>query len=115
MSNSTLWSILIAAVIIGWLVYGVVKSGRDDTYYKSKGIRVEAKIVNKVNTGASGTGNMKFKMKLAFPTKDGLATASAERFFTPEELIKVMRNNTVLIYYVPSEPGKVYMVPGEME
>lgn len=83
--------------------------------FKKEGIRVEAKIISKEKIGASGTGNTKFRMIVEFPTEDGIVRATAKRFFTPEDLIKVMRNNTVILYYMPHAPQKVLLMPNEME
>lgn len=54
-------------------------------------------------------------MELEFETKNGTARAWGRRFFTPEELMKIMRENTVLLYYLPENPKKVFLVPGDME
>lgn len=83
--------------------------------FKKEGVRVEAKIISKEKIGASGTGNTKFRMIVEFPTEDGIVRATAKRFFTPEDLIKVMRNNTVILYYMPHAPQKVLLMPNEME
>jgi hypothetical protein len=83
--------------------------------FKKEGIRVEAKIISKETIGASGTGNTKFRMIVEFPTEDGIVRATAKRFFTPEDLIKVMRNNTVILYYMPHASQKVLLMPKEME
>ena len=83
--------------------------------FKKEGVRVEAKIVSKVKIGASGSGNTKFRMIVEFPTEDGIVRATAKRFFTPEDLIKVMRNNTVILYYMPHAPQKVLLMPNEMD
>ncbi|MDM9618670.1 DUF3592 domain-containing protein [Kosakonia cowanii] len=83
--------------------------------FKKEGARVEAKIISKEKIGASGTGNTKFRMIVEFPTEDGIVRATAKRFFTPEDLIKVMRNNTVILYYMPHAPQKILLMPNEME
>lgn len=83
--------------------------------FKKEGARVEAKIISKETIGASGTGNTKFRMIVEFPTEDGIVRATAKRFFTPEDLIKVMRNNTVILYYMPHASQKVLLMPKEME
>ena len=54
-------------------------------------------------------------MDLEFETNNGKVTATAKRFFTPEELIKIMRKNTVFLYYMPEDPQQVYLVPEDME
>ena len=54
-------------------------------------------------------------MIVEFPTADGIVRATAKRFFTPEDLIKVMRNNTVILYYMPHASQKVLLMPKEME
>lgn len=66
--------------------------------FKKMGVRVEAKIISKEKIGASGTGNIKFRKIVDFPTEDGIVRAIAKRYFTPEDLIKIMRNNTVKYY-----------------
>lgn len=115
MSNSSLWSLGLSAVIIGWLVYVIRKSGRDSSLFRKKGIKAEARIVSKITIGASGTGNTKFKITVEFDTAYGAKTASVKRFFTPEEVVKIMRNNTVSLYYLPENPQKVFLTPDEME
>jgi len=82
--------------------------------FKKDGVRVEAKIISKEKIGASGTGNTKFRMVVEFATRDGIVKATAKRYFTPEELIKVMRNNTIILYYMPHDPKKVLLMPCEM-
>jgi len=110
-----MWSIVITAFVVGWMIYSIFKAGADDDKFRAKGTKAEAKIINKKNIGVSGTGNMKFKMELEFQTENGVIRTHARRFFTPEELIKIMRRNTVLLYYLPEDPQKVYLVPGDME
>lgn len=83
--------------------------------FKKEGVRVEAKIISKEKIGASGSGNTKFRMIVEFPTEDGIVRATAKRFFTPEDLIKVMRNNAVILYYMPHAPHKLLLMPNEME
>lgn len=115
MSNSTVWSIVITVLVIGWLIYGIIKTGSDDDKFRAKGIKVEARIIDKKNIGVSGTGNMKFKVEVEFETKDGVVRAQAKRYFTPEDLIKVMRKNTVQLFYLPENPQQIYLVPQDME
>lgn len=115
MSESTLWSIALSVIVIGWMACSVIKTGVDDTKFRAKGVKTEARIINKKNIGVSGTGNMRFKMELEFETTNGTTRAWVNRFFTPEELIKIMRKNTVLLYYLPENPKKVFLVPGDME
>lgn len=115
MSESTLWNIALSVIVIGWMAYSVIKTGGDDTKFRAKGIRTEARIINKKNIGVSGTGNMRFKIELEFETTNGTTRAWVNRFFTPEELIKITRKNTVLLYYLPENPKQVFLVPGDME
>lgn len=115
MSNSTLWSIALSIVFLGWMVYWVMKTGNDDAKFRAKGIKTEARITNKKNIGVSGTGNMRFKVDLEFATKDGIVKTSTKYFFTPEDLIKIMRKNTVVLYYLPEDSKQVYLVPEDME
>lgn len=115
MSESTLWSISLSVIVIGWMAYSIIKTGVDDTKFRAKGVKAEARIINKKNIGVSGTGNMRFEMELEFETKNGSVRARARRFFTPEELMKIMRKNTVLLYYLLENPKKVFLVPGDME
>ena len=82
---------------------------------EKKGIKAEARIVSKITIGASGTGNTKFKITVEFDTANGAKTASVKRFLTPEEVVKIMRNNTVSLYYLPENPQKVFLTPDEME
>ncbi|WEF30311.1 hypothetical protein PYR66_11755 [Klebsiella aerogenes] len=115
MSNSTLWSIFITILILGWFLYSIIKSGNDDEKFRKRGVKVEAKIISKKRIGTSGTGNMKFNFELEFMTPDGVVIAHARRFITPEEMVKIGRKNTVYLYYLPGTPEKVYLVPGDME
>lgn len=115
MSDSSMWSIVIIVLVIAWLIYGIMKSGYDDDRFRAKGIKVEARIIDKENIGVSGTGNVKFKVKVEFETTDGIVSAQAKRYFTPEDLIKVMRENTVLLFYLPENPQQIYLVPQDME
>lgn len=115
MSNSTVWSIIISVLFVGWLVYSVFKAGVDDDKFRTTGIKVEAKILGKRDIGSSGTGNTKYKIDLEFQTENGVIRTHARYFFTPEELIKIMRKNTVLLYYLPQDPRQVYLVPEDME
>lgn len=115
MTDSALWATIFSILLIGWVIYIIFKSGYDDKKYRAEGIKVEAKIINKKNIGASGTGNMKFYVELEFPTNDGIVITHAKRFFTPEDMVKILRNNTVSLYYLPEDPKKVYLVPGDME
>lgn len=115
MSDSTVWSIIITVLVILWLLYQVAKTGRKDDKFRAHGIKTEAKIVDKQGFGASGTGNMKLKLKVEFETESGIIRTQAKRFFTPEELIKIMRNNTVSLYYLPEDPRRVYLVPQDMD
>lgn len=71
--------------------------------FKKVGVRVEAKIISKEKIGSSGTGNTKFRMVVEFATMDGVVKETPKKYFTPEELIKVMMNNTVILYYMPHE------------
>ena len=112
MSESTLWSISLSVIVIGWMAYSIIKTGVDDTKFRAKGVKAEARIINKKNIGVSGTGNMRFEIELEFETKNGSVRARVKRFFTPEE---IMRKNTVLLYYLPENPKKVFLVPGDME
>lgn len=115
MSDSTMWSIAIVVLIIAWLIYGIMKAGYDDDRFRAKGIKVEAKILDKKNIGVSGTGNMKLKVEVEFETKNGVVIAQAKRYFTPEDLVKVMRKNTVQLFYLPENPQQIYLVPQDME
>jgi len=111
MQYSTIWSIAVGVLIISWLFYGIIKTGKDDDQFRAKGVKVEAKIVNKEKIGVSGTGNMRFKVEVEFETPSGIVRAHAKRYFTPENLIKIMRKNTVELYYMPENPAQVYLVP----
>lgn len=115
MSDSSMWSIVIIVLFIVWIIYGIMKAGYDDDRFRAKGIKVEARIIDKKNIGVSGTGNIKFKVQLEFETKDCVIKAQAKRYFTPEDLIKVMRKNTVQLFYLPENPQQIYLVPQDME
>ncbi|QOV62209.1 DUF3592 domain-containing protein [Kosakonia pseudosacchari] len=115
MSDSTMWSIALTVLIIAWLIYGIMKAGYDDDKFRAKGIKVEARIVDKKNIGVSGTGNIKYKVVVEFETRNGVVRAQTKRYFTPEDLIKVMRKNTVQLFYLPEDPQQIYLVPQDME
>ncbi|MEY1224453.1 hypothetical protein AB7098_07605 [Klebsiella aerogenes] len=115
MSNSTMWSIFITILVLGWFLYSIMKSGNNDEKFRKEGIKFEAKIISKQHISTSGTGNMKFKFELEFMTPDGIVVTYARRFITPEEMVKIGRKNTVFLYYLPGAPEKVYLVPGDME
>lgn len=83
--------------------------------FKKEGIRTEAKILSKEKIGASGTGNTRFRMVVEFTTKNETITVTTKRYFTPEDLIRIMRNNTVVLYYLPQDPQQVLLMPSEME
>ena len=51
MSNSTLWTIAISIVVLGWMAYGIMKADNDNEKFRAKGIKTEAQIVNKKNIG----------------------------------------------------------------
>ncbi|ENZ7913081.1 hypothetical protein ACG99R_003131 [Klebsiella aerogenes] len=115
MSNSTMWSIFITILVVGWFLYSIMKSGSNDEKFRKEGIKVEAKIISKQHISTSGTGNMKFDFELEFMTPDGVVVTHGRRFITPEEMAKIGRKNTVCLYYLPGTPEKVYLVPGDME
>ncbi|AFK01395.1 hypothetical protein ES15_3821 [Cronobacter sakazakii ES15] len=55
------------------------------------------------------------KMKLQFASEQGPVTVTTKEYISPQNLIKIMRNNTILIYYMPKDPKQVFLVPFEME
>jgi len=107
----------IAGIIIACIAVFVVCciTGGDYNKFKNEGVRTEAKIISKEKIGTSGTGNTRYRMVVEFATKDGIVRVTTKRFFTPEELIKVMRRNAVILYYMPHDPQKIVMMPFEME
>lgn len=46
-----------------------MKAGYDDDKFRAKGIKVEARILDKKNIGVSGTGNIKYKVLVEFEKK----------------------------------------------
>lgn len=54
-------------------------------------------------------------MIVEFTTKNETVTVTTKRYFTPEDLIKIMRNNTVVLYYLPQDPQQILLMPSEME
>ncbi|EQA7375230.1 TPA: hypothetical protein ACSQ42_001176 [Klebsiella aerogenes] len=65
--------------------------------------------------GASGGGSTKLKMELSFNTDSGLVTATAKQYISPQNMVKIMRNNTIYIYYMPDNPKELLPTPWEME
>lgn len=115
MLNSPFVTVLALLVSCAGVFIYCYQTGATIDKYKKEGIKAEAKIISKDKIGASGTGNTKFKVILEFTTKDGVVRTTTKRYFTPEELIKVMRNNTVVLYYLPGDPQKVVLRPDEMD
>lgn len=105
---------LIFIVCIGILLY-CYHTGIVHDKFKKEGVRTEAKILSKEKIGASGTGNTRFRMVVEFTTKNETITVTTKRYFTPEDLIKIMRNNTVVLYYLPQDPQQVLLMPSEMK
>lgn len=106
--------ILIVLALVGVFIF-CYQTGVDYEKFKKEGIRTEAKILSKEKIGASGTGNTRFRMVVEFATKNGTVSVTTKRFFTPEDLIKIMRNNTVVLYYLPQDPQQILLMPSEME
>lgn len=106
---------IIALVIacVGVIAY-CYHTGATYDKFKKDGARVEAKIISKEKIGASGTGNIKFRMVVEFAIMDEVVKATAKKYFTPEDLIKGMRNNTIILYYMPHDPKQVLLMPCEM-
>ena len=42
----------LSVIVIGWMAYSVIKTGVDDTKFPAKGVKAEARIINKKNIGA---------------------------------------------------------------
>lgn len=105
---------IICIVCMGVFLY-CYHTGVVHDKFKKEGIRTEAKILSKEKIGASGTGNTRFRMVVEFTTKNETITVTTKRYFTPEDLIKIMRNNTVVLYYLPQDPQQVLLMPSEME
>ncbi|EOW6736696.1 DUF3592 domain-containing protein [Cronobacter dublinensis] len=106
--------IFMMAVIVGIFFY-LYNTGVSYEKFQKEGIRTEAKILSMEKIGASGTGNTKMKMKLQFESEQGPVTVTAKEYISPQNLIKIMRNNTIYIYYMPKDPKQVFLVPFEME
>lgn len=115
MFNSYWTSIVIIILAFAVVfVYVYISGGRYEAF-KKNGIKTEAKILSKEKIGASGTGNTKFRVIVEFLTQTGRVTATTKRYFTPEDLVKVLKRNTVIIYYLPTVPKKIQLAPEEME
>ncbi|AML35295.1 Hypothetical protein EAG7_01549 [Klebsiella aerogenes] len=54
-------------------------------------------------------------MELSFNTDSGLVTATAKQYISPQNMVKIMRNNTIYIYYMPDNPKELLPTPWEME
>ncbi|ELQ6227219.1 DUF3592 domain-containing protein [Cronobacter sp. EKM101R] len=106
--------IVMVAIMVGIFFY-CYKTSLSYEKFKKEGVRTEAKVLSMEKIGASGTGNTKMKMKLQFESEQGPVTVTAKEYISPQNLIKVMRNNTILIYYMPKDPKQVFLVPFEME
>ncbi|EJG0604924.1 DUF3592 domain-containing protein [Cronobacter sakazakii] len=106
--------IVMGAIMVGIFFY-CYKTSLSYEKFKKDGVRTEAKILSMEKIGASGTGNTKMKMKLQFESEQGPVTVTTKEYISPQNLIKIMRNNTILIYYMPKDPKQVFLVPFEME
>jgi hypothetical protein len=111
----SMWGTIILAILIlfGLFLY-CYRSGSNYDKFKANGIRTEAKILNMEKIGASGGGSTKLKMELLFTTESGQVTAIAKQYISPQNIAKIMRNNTIYIYYMPENPKKLLPVPWEM-
>ncbi|EKZ5662040.1 hypothetical protein REX01_001183 [Klebsiella aerogenes] len=112
----SMWGTLILAIVIlfGLFLY-CYRSGSNYDKFKANGIRTEAKILSMEKIGASGGGSTKLKMELSFNTDSGLVTATAKQYIPPQNMVKIMRNNTIYIYYMPDNPKELLPIPWEME
>ncbi|WP_334644514.1 hypothetical protein [Klebsiella aerogenes] len=112
----SMWGTLILAVLIlfGLFLY-CYRSGSNYDKFKANGIRTETKILSMEKIGASGGGSTKLKMELSFNTDSGLVTATAKQYISPQNMVKIMRNNTIYIYYMPDNPKELLPTPWEME
>lgn len=106
--------IVMAAIMVGIFFY-CYKTSLSYEKFKKDGVRTEAKILSMEKIGASGTGNTKMKMKLQFESEQGPVTVTTKEYISPQNLIKIMRNNTILIYDMPKDPKQFFLVPFEME
>ncbi|EOV9674110.1 DUF3592 domain-containing protein [Cronobacter turicensis] len=115
MINSGSVTVVVAVIILGVLLFSCYNTSVSYEKFKKEGVRTEAKVLSMEKIGASGTGNTKMKMKLQFESEQGPVTVTAKEYISPQNLIKIMRNNTVFIYYMPRNPKQVFLVPFEME
>ncbi|ELQ6221478.1 DUF3592 domain-containing protein [Cronobacter turicensis] len=106
--------IVMVAIMVGIFFY-CYKTSLSYEKFKKEGVRTEAKVLSMEKIGASGTGNTKMKMKLQFESEQGPVTVTAKEYISPQNLIKIMRNNTVLVYYMAKDPKQFFLVPFEME
>lgn len=112
---SVLGTMILASIIICGVVYYCYSTGEKYDKFKKDGVRVEAKVLSMEKVGASGTGNTKMKMILSFESQSGPVQVSVKKILSPQNLIKIMRENTAIIYYMPDDPDSVFVATIEME
>ncbi|ELY3545898.1 hypothetical protein SMX40_004177 [Cronobacter turicensis] len=115
MINSGSVTVVVAVIILGVLLFSCYNTSLCYEKFKKDGVRTEAKILSMEKIGASGTGNTKMRMKLHFESEQGPVTVTAKEYISPQNLIKIMRNNTVLVYYMAKDPKQFFLVPFEIE
>lgn len=115
MFDSIAGTLILAIVILFGLFLYCYHSGYNYDKFKANGIRTEAKILSMKKIGASGGGSTKLKMELSFNTDSAQVTATAKQYISPQNMVKIMRNNTIYIYYMPDNPQKLLPTPWEME
>lgn len=115
MTNSLWLTLLLTAVSIGAVIAYCYNTGASYDKFKKVGIRTEAKINKMEKIGASGTGNTKLRMEITFHTDSGMVTKTVKEYISPQNMVKIMRNDSVYIYYIPGEHDKIFLAPGEMD
>lgn len=108
------WIFILIIVLVS-AVYFCVHTGRNYDAHKKNGVKVEAKIINMQKIGATRTGNTRFKLTLQYQTEDKFTEVTTSTTVSPQNLIKIMRKNTVILYYLPEKPESVFLAPWEME
>ena len=109
------WVTLIIAIVIIIVIAYCYKTGATYDRFKKDGVRTEARILNMEKIGATGTGNTKLKMDIEFDTDSGQVTTTAKEYISHQNMVKIMRNNTIYIYYMPNNPKEIFLAPFEMK
>ncbi|ELN2735723.1 TPA: hypothetical protein QDZ66_003610 [Pluralibacter gergoviae] len=115
MTNSLWLTLLLIAVSIGAVIAYCYNTGASYDKFKKEGIRTEAKINKMEKIGASGTGNTKLRMEITFHTNSGLVTKTVKEYISPQNMVKIMKNHSVYIYYMENNHDEIFLATGEMD